>query len=56
MTVGVTAIDSTKGIAEVFCVSRSHQKTTLFRWRALSNPGWIYAALPKDAPWQCNWH
>ena len=24
----------------------SHRKTTLFRWRALRNPGWIYSALP----------
>jgi hypothetical protein len=24
-----------------------HRETTLFRWRALRNPGWIYAAFPK---------
>jgi hypothetical protein len=24
----------------------SHRKTTLFRWRALRNPGWIYSAFP----------
>jgi plasmid stabilization system protein ParE len=26
----------------------SHRKITLFRWRALKNPGWIYSASLAD--------